>query len=71
MMSYVLQPWHLLLSILAGWMNDEQRKWIEYLRTENQGVCRLGRAEGGSRSEAHPARAIDERIRNAVDQGSK
>lgn len=36
MMSYVLQPWHLLLSILAGWMNDEQRKWIEYLRTENQ-----------------------------------
>jgi len=34
-MSFVLQPWHLLLSILAGWMNDEQRQWIEYLRTEN------------------------------------
>ena len=22
--------------MLAGWMNDEQRQWIEYLRTENQ-----------------------------------
>src|SRR5450432_389636 len=35
-MSFVLQPWHLLLSIFAGWMNDEQKQWIEYLRTENQ-----------------------------------
>src|SRR5476651_1445774 len=35
-MNFVLQPWHLLLSIFAGWMNDEQKQWIEYLRTENQ-----------------------------------
>src|ERR1700693_5113496 len=35
-MSFVLQPWQLLLSILAGWINDEQQKWIEYLRTENR-----------------------------------
>src|ERR1035438_3405088 len=30
------EPWHLLLSILAGWIHDEQQKGIEYLRTENQ-----------------------------------
>ncbi len=35
-MSFVLQPWQLLLSILAGWINNEQQRWIEYLRTENQ-----------------------------------
>ena len=35
-MSFVLQPLQLLLSILAGWINDEQQKLIEYLRTENQ-----------------------------------
>src|ERR1035438_1908712 len=35
-MTFVLQPWQLLLSILAGWINDEQQKRIEYLRTENQ-----------------------------------
>jgi putative transposase len=36
MMSFVLQPWQLLLSIFAGWINDEQQLRIEYLRTENQ-----------------------------------
>jgi hypothetical protein len=35
-MSFVLQPWQLLLSILAGWINEEQQKRIEYLRAENQ-----------------------------------
>src|ERR1035438_4566788 len=35
-MTFVVQPWHLLLSILAGWIHDEQQKGIEYLRTENQ-----------------------------------
>ena len=32
-MSFVLQPWQLLLSIFAGWINDEQQKIIEYQRT--------------------------------------
>ena len=32
----MLQPWQLLLSILAGWINEEQQKRIEYLRTESQ-----------------------------------
>jgi hypothetical protein len=32
----ILQPWQLLLCILAGWMQREQQAVIEYLRTENQ-----------------------------------
>jgi putative transposase len=35
-MAFVLQPWYLLLAILAGWVNREQQEAIEYLRTENQ-----------------------------------
>ena len=35
-MSFVLQPWQLLLLILAGWVNRQQQQVIEYLRTENR-----------------------------------
>src|SRR5471030_1114982 len=35
-MNFVLQPWQLLLAILAGWINRQQQEVIEYLRTENQ-----------------------------------
>ena len=35
-MNFVLQPWQLLLAILAGWSNRQQQDVIEYLRTENQ-----------------------------------
>ena len=35
-MNFVLQPWLLLLAILAGWINRQQQEVIEYLRTENQ-----------------------------------
>ena len=35
-MSFILQPWQLLLLILAGWVNRQQQEIIEYLRTENQ-----------------------------------
>ncbi len=34
-MRFVLQPWHLILIILAGWINRQQQGVIEYLRTEN------------------------------------
>ena len=36
MTKFVLQPCHLLLSILVGMTNEEQQRVIEYLRTENQ-----------------------------------
>jgi putative transposase len=32
-MSFVLQPWYFLLSILAGWINGQQQKQIEFQRT--------------------------------------
>jgi hypothetical protein len=32
-MSFVLHPWQLLLSIVAGWIHDEQQKIIDYQRT--------------------------------------
>jgi hypothetical protein len=35
-MKSVLQPWQLLLLILAGWINRHQQKVIEYLQVENQ-----------------------------------
>ena len=35
-MSFILQPWKLLVLILAGCINRQQQEVIEYLRTENQ-----------------------------------
>jgi transposase InsO family protein len=35
-MSFVLQPWQLLVMSVAGWINRQQQEVIEYLRTENQ-----------------------------------
>jgi putative transposase len=34
-MKFVLQPWHLLACIVAGYANQEQQHIIDYLRTEN------------------------------------
>lgn len=33
-MKFVLEPWQLFVIILAGWINREQQKRIEYLQTE-------------------------------------
>ena len=35
-MKSQLQPWHLLLLILAGWINRKQQEAVEYLLTENR-----------------------------------
>jgi len=35
-MNFVLQPWQLLLLILAGWINRHQQNVIDYLKTENE-----------------------------------
>ena len=35
-MSFIFQPWHLCLVVLAGWANRQQQEVLEYLRTENQ-----------------------------------
>jgi hypothetical protein len=35
-MNFILHPWHLLIYILAGWINRHQQDAIDYLKTENQ-----------------------------------
>ncbi|MCR9116623.1 MAG: hypothetical protein NXI22_06705 [bacterium] len=40
-MCFVLQPWQLLLLILASWVNREQQRIIEHQRTEIQVVKEL------------------------------
>ena len=34
-MKFILQPWQLMLIMLASWVNRQQQEVIEYLRTEN------------------------------------
>jgi hypothetical protein len=34
-MKFILQPWQLMLIILASWVNRQQQEVIEYLHTEN------------------------------------
>ncbi len=34
-MKFILQPWQLMLIILASWVNRQQQEVMEYLRTEN------------------------------------
>jgi len=47
-MSFILQPWQLLLLILAGSINREQQEVIEYLRTENRILRELHGKNGSS-----------------------
>jgi hypothetical protein len=35
-MHFILRPWQLLLTILAGWIQEQQQQVIAYLRTENR-----------------------------------
>ena len=35
-MKIVLQPWHLLVLILANWLNRQQQAAVDYLLTENK-----------------------------------
>ena len=43
--NFVLQPWHLLVTILVGEVNEEQQRVIEQLRMENQVDCRASSAD--------------------------
>ncbi|MCZ6652286.1 MAG: hypothetical protein O7D91_04585 [Planctomycetota bacterium] len=36
-----LNPWHILVIAMAGWMNREQGAVIEYLKEENRVLCEL------------------------------
>ena len=34
--GHILQPWQLLLIVLASWVNRQQQEMVEYLQTENR-----------------------------------
>ena len=46
-MNFILQPWHLLLTILAGLINRQQQEVINYLCAENQVLARPARTRNG------------------------
>jgi len=35
-LAYTLQPWHVFLTALAGWINRHQQAAIDFLREENR-----------------------------------
>ena len=42
-MNFILHPWHLLIYILASWVNRHQQDAIDYLRTERRRWSSLSR----------------------------
>jgi len=62
-MSQVLQPWQLLVAVLAGWINEHQQAAIEYLREEN----RVLREQLGKRR----LRLTDDQRRRLAAKGKK
>ena len=67
-MSRLFQPWQLLVTILAGWMTEQQQQLIEYLRTENrvlkelQGKKRLRLTDDQRRRLAVPGKALGRKL---------
>jgi hypothetical protein len=46
-MKVLLQPWHLVFLVLAGWVNRRQQDVIKYLLIENRLLRqKLGRTTG-------------------------
>lgn len=37
-MQFILHPWQLLVGILAGWINHEQQKIIDFYRSQLEAV---------------------------------
>jgi putative transposase len=71
-MNFVLQPWQLLLGILAGWSNRQQQEIIEYLHTENQilkeklGKRRILLTDDQRRRLAHKGKVLGRKVLEAV-----
>lgn len=71
-MKRVFQPWQLLVTILAGWMNEQQQRLIEYLRAENRvlkelhGKKRLLLTDDQRRRLAVPGKALRRKLLGEV-----
>jgi adenylate cyclase class IV len=67
-MNFILQPWHLLLTILSGLINQQQQGVIEYLRAENQvlkeahGKRRIRRSDDQRRRLAVKGKAVGRKV---------
>ena len=67
-MSRLFQPWQLLVTILAGWMTEQQQQLIEYLRTENRvlkelhGKKRLRLTDDQRRRLAVPGKSLGRKL---------
>jgi len=70
-MKSVIQPWHLLLCIIAGWIDCHQQDVVEYLRTENQVLKeKLGKKRFLLREDQRRRPAVKGKIlgRNALEE---
>src|ERR1700737_1601649 len=71
-MNFVLQPWQLLLAILAGWVNRQQQDVIECLRTENQvlkeklGKRRIILSDDQRRRLAHKGKVLGRKVLETI-----
>src|SRR5258708_32920957 len=71
-MNFVLQPWQLLLPILAGWINRQQQEVIEYLRTENKvlkeklGKRRIILSDDQRRRLAHKGKVLGRKVLKTI-----
>jgi hypothetical protein len=71
-MPVVLQPWHLLACIVAGYANRQQQLVIDYLRTENAilrekpGTRRLRLTDDQRRRLAVKAQALGRKLLASV-----
>ena len=45
-MSFILQPWQLLVVCLAGWVNQQQQQIIDFQRTEIDVLTELLQSDG-------------------------
>ena len=71
-MKFLLQPWQILLLVLAGWINKHQQKAIEYLIVENRVLReKIGKKKDSVKRRAMPLRVVSLPFRSAswIDGG--
>ena len=68
-MNLILQPWQLLLVIVAGWVHRQQQEVIDYLRTESQ-VLKEEARQATYSLERRPAAAVGRQSQGARPQAA-
>jgi hypothetical protein len=47
-MQFILQPWHILLAVTCGWLNERQQQIIEFQKDQIEALLKLLGKSGGS-----------------------